>query len=72
MTGIHNNPITTITAVAICPTLTKDFSEAPGLNFEYKSMVNKVEEALKTPARELINAANKPATTIPLIPEGKI
>ena len=59
-------------AVAICPTLTNVFSEASGLNLEYKSMVNKVEEALKTPARELINAANNPATTIPLIPEGKI
>ena len=33
--------------------------------------MNRVEDALKTPASELIKAANRPATTIPLIPTGR-
>ena len=64
-------PDITSIPVATCPTLTKCFSDFPGLYFLYISHVIRVEQELNTDDKELIRADNIPAATNPLNPAGK-
>ena len=63
--------MSTIATVATRPIQTNWCWDAPGRSFWYRSIVNSVEQALNTPAKELIKAASSPATTIPRTPTGK-
>ncbi len=70
MNGIHRNPDTTTTPVAMRPTATSVRSDASGRSFLYTSIVNSVEHELKTAASELISAASNPPATSPRSPTG--
>ncbi len=69
-TGIQAMAITTITPVARRPMRTISLWAAFGRSFSYLSTVNSVEQALNTPANELINAESNSATTMPRSPGG--
>ncbi len=72
MTSTQQMPNTTMTAVALRPTITSVLPEAFGYHSRKKSIVNSVAEALNFEAREAISATIMEQATIPRTPCGRI